>query len=109
VLDFDSLNLINWLIFALLGRLLMFLWIKQPLSGWLGKRYKVLGQLFGCGLCLGVWTYWILAFLLKIRLIDTMPLVGEFLLGCVTSFLVWVFEAGWNTLFRNYILGADDD
>lgn len=107
-MDSGSISLIDWLVFALLGRLLMFLWIKQPFSGWLGKKIVVLGKLFSCGLCLGVWMYWILALLLKIRLIDTIPILGEFLLGCVTSFVVWVFEAGWNSVFGNYLISGDE-
>ena len=87
----------------------MFIWRKFPLSTKIGRKWPVMGKLFECNLCLGVWFYWGLALLLKIRLIDTIniPLVGEFLLGIVTSFIAWVFVTGWNSLFTTLLIEGD--
>lgn len=86
----------------------MFLWRRFPLSGKIGRRWPILKELFECNLCLGVWFYWGLALLLKIRLIDTnIPILGEFLLGAVTSFLAWVFVIGWDALFKNLLIEGD--
>ena len=40
----------------------------------------------------------------------TLPVLSEFLDGIVISFIVWVFSAGWQTLFQNFVItGSDDD
>lgn len=104
----SSLTFVDWLFYAGSGILLIFLWRRFPLSAKIGKRWPILQELFDCNLCLGVWFYWILALLLKIRLIDTnIPILGEFLLGTLTSFLAWVFVMGWNSLFRTMLIEGD--
>jgi len=104
----ETLDFINWILYAGAGLLLMFVWRKFPLSSKIGKKWSFFRDLFECNLCLGVWFYWGLALLLKIRLIDTnIPLVGEFLLGTVTSFLVWVFVMGWNSRFTTIQIGGE--
>ena len=104
----------NFLVYALVGRLLIFLWAKAPYKGWL-SALPVVGNffkdLFSCNLCLGVWVFWLLDFLFKVNLLEIAlpPILLEFLTGSITSFLVWVFDAGWNTLFRNFIISGSED
>lgn len=102
---------LNFLVFALVGKLLMFLWNKSPYSKWIAKRSKFFEELFACGLCLGTWTYFLLDFLFQINLLEIgPPVIIEFLDACITTFIVYVFSAGWNTLFRNIMLsGVGED
>jgi hypothetical protein len=91
---------LSWLGLALIGRLLMFLWHKQPLSGWLGSKSKHIYNLFECDLCLGVWAYSILAIIFNLKLVETgIPILGEFMLGCVTAFIGHLVRIGWQTQY----------
>ena len=101
---------LNFIAYALVGKLLLFLWHKAPYQKWftgLPKVGKFFGELFECDLCLGVWVYFLLDFLFHINLLEValLPVLLEFLTGCLTSFIVWIFTAGWNTLFRNIVIG----
>jgi hypothetical protein len=105
---------ILWIAFALLGRLLMFLWLKQPLSKWLGRKNWIFRELFDCSLCLGVWTYWIMSFLFRINNIEIIkfagiPVVDDLFTGALTSFIFWVFETGWKVLFTSTVIAPDED
>jgi len=90
-------------VFALVGRLLIYLWQKFPLSSYLSKKWKLLEQLFECDLCLGVWAYTILAFLFGVNIFEGwfyVVIISEFLTGAITSFLVHLVRIGWDTRFR---------
>ena len=104
--------LLNYLAYALLGKLLIFLFQKSRFSN-IGKGF--LKELFECDLCIGVWIYFGLAILfgdhvnIFTYILDYYNLdyyqifigfiVTAFFTGAVTSFLVWVFSAGWNEKF----------
>ncbi len=95
--------------FLLVGRLVVFVlqkfpFIKIPFIGRLFEEGKFLEQLFGCSLCLGVWVFTILSYLLQIDFIkDTfgtdMIIVNSLITGMIASFVVYIFEIGWNTRF----------
>lgn len=92
----------------------MFLWGKAPYKDWLSRlpyAGHFFSELFSCGLCFGVWVYFLLDFMFKINLLemDLPPILSEFLTGCITSFIVWVFVAGWSTLFQNVIVMGSED
>ena len=80
---------VEFLLFALLGKLLIYL-----IQKW-GVNIKVLQ----CDLCVGVWIYTILSGLFQIRLLEDVywyvPLVSEFITGCVTSYLVHLVTIGF--------------
>lgn len=96
---------------ALLGRLLMFLWRKQPLSGEIAKRSTYFEAMFDCDLCLGVWTYFLLFLLFKIKLIEqvNIAVLNEFLSACVLSFIMWLVGYGWQTAFGSIIITPRSD
>jgi len=63
-----------------------------------------LEELFGCNLCLGVWVYWILAWILNINIFnvwfpDVNTVFAYFLTGAVTSFIMYLIVLGWNVAF----------
>ena len=80
---------VEFLLFALTGRLLVYL-----IQKW-GANIKLLE----CDLCVGVWVYAILSGLFQIRLLEDVywyvPLVSEFITGCVTSYLVHLVTIGF--------------
>jgi len=88
--------LLNYFAYALLGKLLIFLFQKSKFSK-IGKGF--LKELFECDLCIGVWIYFGLALLFVDPTNIFSYIVTSFLTGAVTSFLVWVFSAGWNEKF----------
>ncbi len=80
---------VEFLAFAILGRLLIYLIQK------LGANIKILQ----CDLCVGVWIYTILSGLFQIRLLEDVywyvPLVSELITGSITSYLVHLVTIGF--------------
>lgn len=101
--------LITIVIFAIIGKLLMFVWNKSPYPKYISRLPKIgnfFKELFACDLCFGCWLYILMDCFWQLNLIGvTIPVVTEFLDGIIVSFIVWVFTAGWNSLFRNYVIG----
>jgi hypothetical protein len=98
--------MLSWLVYASLGKLLIYLWMSFHLPNWLSK-YKFIELLHGCDLCSGVWAYVALAFFLHISILQSwfgfqnVFIVGEIITGCVTSFLVHIFSIGFREKFLN--------
>lgn len=88
-------------VYALIGKLLLFLIQKSPYPSLISWRF--LEELLSCSLCSGVWVYFILAWIFGINLfseiINGYEILMYFLTGSATSFLVWIFSTGWNELF----------
>ena len=84
---------VEFLVFAIAGRLLIYL-----IQKW-GKDLNLLVKLTGCDLCVGVWVYAILSGLFQIRLLEDVywyvPVVSEIITGCVTSYLVHLVTIGF--------------
>lgn len=79
------LMLISWLLYATVGRILIFVWQKFP------NRYvptNFIKDIHSCDLCSGVYLYTALAWVAGVGLIH------GFILGVVTSFVVWIFVKG---------------
>ena len=100
-------------IFAVIGKLAMFLWEKAPYQGYIARIPKVgrfFKELFACELCLGCWLYFFMGFAYRLNLlgIQPIPVLTEFLDGIIVSFLVWVFSAGWQTLFQNFVINGGE-
>jgi hypothetical protein len=99
----------DFVIFALVGRIILFLLQKFPKSkfpfiGKLFREGKLLDELFSCDLCLGFWIYFGLAFVFEIDFGISVPILSEFIIGAVTTFVVHVFSVGWNAKFQNLII-----
>jgi len=65
-------------------------------------RWEYLKQLFECDLCLGVWVYFFLTFLFGINYFYNftyIPIISEFIIGAVTSFLMHLITLGWKEKF----------
>jgi hypothetical protein len=102
----------NFVIYALVGKIIIFLLQKfpkhpLPIIGKLFREGKFLDELFGCDLCLGFWVYSGLAFLFDVNIIGEIfyvPVLSEFIIGAITTFVVHIFSVGWNSKFQNIIV-----
>ena len=98
--------MLNWLVYASLGKLLIYLWTAFHLPNWLSK-YKFVELLHGCDLCSGVWAYMALAFIWRIDILQLwfdiryVFIVSEIITGALTSFLVHIFSLGFKEKFLN--------
>lgn len=99
-------------IFALIGRLIIFLLQKfpkdrLPLIGKLFGDGKFLNELFSCDLCLGFWIYAGLSFIINVDLTTEyfyVPVLSEFITGAVISFIMHLISAGWDANYRNIVI-----
>lgn len=104
--------MIKFLVYLGLGKLIIFLLQKFPFGkiyvvGKLFAEGKFLNELFGCDLCLGVWVYSILAYLLQVNFFQELgytPIIFECITGGFASFVMHIFSLGWNTKFQTIIL-----
>ena len=97
--------MIEYFVFALVGKLLIYLIQKFPLTNYLSSKSKFLNELFSCGLCLGFWVYLGLAFIIEIRIIDVEIFgISEFLTACITSFVMYLVSSGWQENFGTIVI-----
>jgi hypothetical protein len=97
---------LDWLVVALSGRLVMLLFDTSPLSGWLKSLHPVMDKILSCGLCLGFWTYLLMYLFLDINGIIFIQnkIFCAIISAALTSFIVWMFEAGWKAKYTNIII-----
>lgn len=94
----------SFLVFVLVGKVFIFLGDKFAQSNHL-KGF--IGRLLTCGLCSGFWIYSSLSFLLGIYIFEDLfsqRLLEAFITGAVSSLLVHIFSAGWNSLFSTIVI-----
>ncbi len=99
-------------IFALIGRLLIFFFQKfpkenLPLIGRFFRDGRFLEQLSACDLCLGFWVYSGLAFIINVNVTEELfyvPILSEFVTGAVISFIMHLISAGWEARFTNIVI-----
>jgi hypothetical protein len=94
---------VRFVIFALIGKLLLYTFQKFPPVGWARAKWQFADKLFACDFCSGVWAYTILAFILNFNILEEWVYVigfTEIITGTVTSFLVHLVSIGWNEKFR---------
>jgi hypothetical protein len=91
--------MISWIIYAVIGKLLIYFWQKFPLPEKIEKTK--IGQLHSCGICSGFWIYTALAFLLNVDLLQAwfgftpMLVLSEIITGCITSYLIHLLSLGF--------------
>ena len=91
---------ISFLLFLLVGKLLIYLGMKfPPLSE---SRFGLVKRIWECDECSGVWVYTFLSFVMGevlFREIFYFPLVSELITGGISSFLVHLVSIGWREKF----------
>lgn len=101
------MDLANWLIFILLGRLVIHIWMTFHLPKWLENEW--MNGLHSCDLCSGVWIYSVLSFFLQVDLLDVsgfghIPLVGAIITGIVTAWFMHIFILGWKAKYSIVVI-----
>ena len=105
--------ILEYIVYASIGRLIIFFLQKFPFQKviFLDKLFedgKFLSDLFSCELCLGVWVYTILAYIMQIDVMkgwfDYIPIVNEIITGAVTSFVVHLIVVGWRTEYTETVI-----
>jgi len=95
--------LAKWLIFLALGKVVIFVWQRFELPGFI-KKYKWFVKLHDCDLCSGVWIYTILSLFLGVDLLSTLiftyvPFVSQIVTGIIVSWVMWIFTLGWHSAY----------
>lgn len=102
------MSLTTYFVFCVVGRIIIFV-IQKASHSYLSliksedKWRGFLTELFGCDLCLGVWIYTIGAWFLDVNVLYEYrynPVLSGITTGIITSFLVWLISAGWNSKFQ---------
>ena len=111
--------MIFYIIYSGIGKLFIFLIQKSPYSKYFISLFRgggraFLEELFGCGLCLGFWVYFLLALVfdwadIDVYIIDVQHahIISAIITGAVTSFIVHVFSVGWKDLFGVFEVGGE--
>ena len=95
--------MLSWLAFAAVGKVLIFVWQKFQFpfkNEWLEKIHD-------CPLCSGVWIYSVLAVGFNVDIFADFfrsTIISQVSTGILTSYLVWVFVAGWKSLHEEVIV-----
>lgn len=95
--------LVRWILFAILGRLVIHLWMLFHLPKWMKNDW--VDKLHGCDLCSGVWVYTLLSFFLETDLLELVgfehvPVVGAIITGIIVSWTVHIFVLGWKSKYE---------
>ena len=89
-----------FLLFCAVGKLLLYLFQKFPPAEKIFERWQTTKQLFECDLCLGVWVYGGLSWLLQIYVFSGyIPVLSELITGAVCAFLMHLISLGWQTKY----------
>jgi len=101
---------IDYFVYALVGKLLIYLIQQFPLTDKISAKHPTLEKLFACDLCLGVWVYWAVAVIFRQNLFSSIPspfgatwyMIEYFMTGAITSFIMHLITLGWNSKFQIY-------
>jgi hypothetical protein len=96
---------ITYLLYLAIGRLFIYLGMKFPPLA--NSRFDFVKQLFSCDLCLGVWIFTGLSFVMGevlFRDFFYVPVISEVITGGISSFLVHIFVLGWQSKFEVLII-----
>jgi len=100
--------LLNDLVYLVLGKLLIFLWMEFPLPTFLveSKFCKAfhLQKLHECDLCSGFWVYFLIALITGWTLFPELgfydyPFFTWIITAAIASFIMHIFSIGWRVKF----------
>ena len=98
----------DWLVFLVVGRILVYLFQQFPLPKFIDK-FALIRKLHECDLCAGVWVFGILSFFMALSLLEVfgfayIPIISELITGGVTSFVVHIFLIGFREKFNDVVV-----
>ena len=108
------MTVVDYLIFASIGKLIIYIIQTFPLDTVLGigklfREERFLGKLWSCDLCLGVWVYFALALMFEVNVLPAyFPIVTPMIMGMMTSLLVHLISLGWSAKFKEIIIEPFD-
>ena len=97
--------MLNWILFAVIGKILIYFWMKFPLPQFLNTKF--IAGLHECGLCSGFWFFATLSALLRIDLLSSwfemfyVPGLSEIVTGAITSYVVHLLSIGFSEQHLN--------
>lgn len=98
------LDVLAFFMFAITGRVLIYIWQIFPLPPVVSKSkvyvLQALDKLHVCDLCAGFWVYGILALAVDVDLFVSKSVIGYIATGAITSFLTHIFAIGWKSKFE---------
>jgi hypothetical protein len=99
--------MIDFLVYALSGKLLIWLTRKFPPIRSLFQKWEFSRELFDCDLCLGFWVFLGLSvfFNINVEQIEN-KLVGNIMLSGFTTFVMYLLSIGWQEVFGEYVIDA---
>ena len=96
----------DYLIFLAVGRLLVFVATKFYKDNEI--NIKFLNKLLSCSLCSGVWIFTFLSAVTGITVFEDalpyIPLLSWVFTGCVSSYIVFIFEHGWRAYHETIVV-----
>lgn len=95
--------MIDWIVLALVGKILIYLWQQFPLPKAL-EKFKTIEKLHLCDLCAGVHIYALMSWVMGVYVFSYVPVVSEYITGGVVSFLVHIFSIGFREKFGNVLV-----
>ena len=97
--------ILRYFAFAAIGKLLLYLAQKFPLTNYIAGKWKVLEQLVNCDLCFGFWVYLVLSVFYRIDiLVPHVAVLSEIILASATTFLVHLISIGWSEKFNIVVI-----
>lgn len=100
---------VSILLFAGLGKLLIFTIQKYPLTEKLREIHPFIRDGLDCDFCLGCWVYLFLAWVFGMNIFEGylpyIPLITELLGGIVISFIMHLISIGWRDKFSIIVMG----
>lgn len=95
--------MIDWLVLAVAGKVLIYLWQEFPLPSQL-KKFAFIDKLHVCDLCAGVHIYALVSWVTGLHFFGYMPVASEYLTGGIVSFIVHIFSIGWQEKFSTTVV-----
>ena len=100
--------MIDFLVYAFSGKLLIWLTRKFPPIRYLVYKWKFSRKLFECNLCLGVWIYFFLSWFFNIDVKQIKNrLMKNIILAGFTSLAVHLVSLGWQEQFEELVIVED--
>ncbi len=95
-----------FLLYLAIGKLLI--WIFQKLGRDNEIKIKFISKLLSCSLCAGFWVYSFTSWITKSYAFQDwimyIPVFSEIVTGVFSSYIVYVFENGWKSLYEVLVI-----
>ena len=100
--------MIDFLVYALSGKLLLFLSKRFPPVKTILYKKEFFAELYDCNLCYGFWVYLFLSFFFKNINVEQIKnkYVGQIVVAGFTTFIIHLISIGWDEIFGKVVIDA---